>query len=183
MNKRILIVIILIAFTFGYAIIQSLLLDSKLASNTVVTNNSVLQKLPSVEMPVYKSDKKINLDELFKTDNIVVHFWASWCGPCEKEFPELVKLTKKLESKKNLTFLFVIVNDEAKNIDKFLKPFGELPKNVVLIHDNESIHQKNFGTFRLPETYIFGQKQGQIRRFTGEQEWMNDYYFNYLSSL
>ena len=40
-----------------------------------------------------------------------VHFWATWCAPCEKELPDLLKFA--LNENKTITFLFISVNDEA----------------------------------------------------------------------
>src|SRR5690606_33435666 len=142
MNKRIYIILILIAVTFGYAIVQSLVLEKKLADNRVLESNSVLQELPQVTMPIYKEEASVDFIEANKEQTLVVHFWASWCGPCEKEFPTLIKLTEELVDNESIKFLFVIVNDTPKEIDKFLSKFPALSKNVTLLVDNESLHQK-----------------------------------------
>jgi thiol-disulfide isomerase/thioredoxin len=44
------------------------------------------------------SGKKQSLTK-WKGNYIVVNFWATWCGPCRKEMPELDRIYKKFRSK------------------------------------------------------------------------------------
>ena len=43
--------------------------------------------------------------EQFKGKRILVNYWATWCVPCLKEFPSLVK-AQELLSNDNYVFLF-----------------------------------------------------------------------------
>lgn len=49
----------------------------------------------------------------------MVNFWASWCGPCVEEMPELVKLSREYE-KKGVRFVGIGV-DSDQNVKNFLK--------------------------------------------------------------
>ncbi len=55
----------------------------------------------------------------FKGQKIVVNFWASWCGPCVEEMPELVALSHEY-GKKNIRFVGIGV-DSAQNVKNFLQ--------------------------------------------------------------
>lgn len=55
----------------------------------------------------------------FKGQKLVVNFWASWCGPCVEEMPELVKLSREYE-KKGVRFVGIGV-DSDQNVKNFLK--------------------------------------------------------------
>jgi thiol-disulfide isomerase/thioredoxin len=50
---------------------------------------------------------------------VVVNFWATWCGPCVAEFPDLVRLAGE---RKDVTFLSVTIDDPAERgaVETFL---------------------------------------------------------------
>lgn len=183
MNQKLLFVLSIIIVTFGYISYQSIMLEKKFSSFSDFKTNSILKSLPEVSFKDFKSKKDINLLQLSnKKNNLIIHFWATWCAPCEKEFPDLLELTKILESKKDVKFLFIAVNDEDKKIKKFMSQFKDYDNFMILI-DKENIHQKSFGTFRLPETYLFGKDFKLIRKFIGRQEWNQKHFVDQLKSL
>ncbi|QGZ62353.1 TlpA family protein disulfide reductase [Paraburkholderia acidisoli] len=56
---------------------------------------------------------------IYKGKPVVVNFWASWCGPCVEEMPELSALQREY-AKKGIQFVGLGV-DSAANIKTFLK--------------------------------------------------------------
>jgi len=105
---------------------------------------------------------------------VMVNFWATWCPPCVKEFPELVKLRNDY---KDMDFELVFISlDEASELDKKLKPFlkkqgvdftsylGIFPKPEELM---EFIDKKWQG--EIPVTYVY-DKEGQLKaQFMGSK--------------
>jgi thiol-disulfide isomerase/thioredoxin len=52
---------------------------------------------------------------------VLVNFWATWCKPCVKEFPELMKLYQNYKDK-GFELVFISL-DDLSEIDSKLKPF------------------------------------------------------------
>ena len=186
MHKKILIVSFIVICTFGYAIYQALKLDDKLnSSSDYFQTNTVLKKLPNTKFKLFFEENFIDLNTFASDkDAVVVHFWATWCGPCEKEFPEIVELTRKLKQSEGISFIFVTVGDTKKDVLKFLKKYKvSANENFLIVEDNDLKHQKFFGTYKLPETYIFNRKQELVKKFSGAQKWEDPSFIEYLKSI
>ncbi len=44
---------------------------------------------------------------------VLLHFWGSWCPPCQREMPELQKLHSRLKTAPNIHFVFLPVREAA----------------------------------------------------------------------
>lgn len=84
----------------------------------IITAASSFAKELSVEMPDFilgsNSGKNIRLNEL-SGEVIMLNFWATWCGPCRKEMPEMEKLYNQY---KKSGFTVLAVNIENSNNEK-----------------------------------------------------------------
>jgi peroxiredoxin len=63
---------------------------------------------------------------------LLVNFWATWCGPCTAEFPELQK-TWRMYRKRPFDMVTVSVNypDEIKGVRRFLEGQHASTKNLL----------------------------------------------------
>jgi thiol-disulfide isomerase/thioredoxin len=52
---------------------------------------------------------------------LLVNFWATWCGPCREEFPDLVKIREQYGTDK-LDFVIVSL-DDVSDLDKAVPEF------------------------------------------------------------
>lgn len=105
----------------------------------------------------------------FKGKRVLVHFWASWCAPCLKEFPSLLAYAKK--EKAVVIALSHDTTDGA--IERFLKKMeSPLPETLYVARDyNSHIAEKQYGTFKLPETYVIAPDMTLTKKISGAQEW------------
>jgi len=113
--------------------------------------------------------------EEFKNKIIILNFWASWCGPCVDEFPEMIRLISKY--KKDVVLVAISNDSIKKDIFKFLKDFKEFDKtiyskSVYLGWDkSRDIALGFFDVARLPESFIVNKSQMIVKKVVGSAEW------------
>jgi len=175
MFKRILVILLLIAATFGYSLYQKKTLNKQLASHT----DAILSKAPESVFETLEGEP-LDLHAFYAKESpelVVVHFWGTWCAPCEAEFPQLLKFMKRFENRQGVKFLLVAVNDEVHKVKKHLKSAGIPKAAITWLIDNKNIHRDIFGTTRVPETYVFASDMTTLRKYMGPQEWNKTMFF------
>lgn len=184
MIYRVLIIVALIAVTIGYSLYSQKSLESQIVSDQKA--ESVLTKIPSSEFTTLEG-APFKIDEFYESQRpglVVVHYWGTWCAPCEAELPELMSFIKRFESRSDMKFLLVAVNDEALKVTKHLKTLPIPSKaSIYWLLDNKNVHRDIFGTTRVPETYVFSSDKSTLRKFVGPQEWNKTMFFQTFDEL
>ncbi len=88
----------------------------------------------------------------------LINFFASWCGPCKKEFPELVNLYKENKAK-GFQIVSIGVDRESGKSLEFAKGF-EATWSVIADAESELMGQ--FNVYSMPATFII-DRQGVVR--------------------
>ena len=104
--------------------------------------------------------KPISLSSL-KGKVVLIDFWASWCGPCRKENPNLVKLYEKYKDK-GFTILSVSLDNDEAAWKKAIEADGLIwPNHVSDLKGWESTMTKVYGFNSIPHTVLVN-KEGKI---------------------
>ncbi len=112
---------------------------------------------------------------------LIVSFWASWCDPCVKEWPSMLKLVEHFKGK--LVLVAISHDYTLEDIDSFLNVVKARKPNVELLWDKEGVMAKKFGSSILPENYIVARNGKLIRKIVGVEEWYSPDAIAYFADL
>src|SRR5690606_3391165 len=97
----------------------------------------------------------------------IINFWASWCAPCQIEFPALLNLAEKHDD--TITLILHSSDRNIEALQKFLRTQNSdqlLQNNVIVTWDQTGLIRKDyFDAYKIPETLIvnqYGQKKYRV---------------------
>lgn len=96
---------------------------------------------------------------------LLVNFWASWCWPCEKEAPDLVKAYDQYEGQIDLYAVNATDNDKVRNARVFVEEQG-FTKFPVLA-DSKGAAGKAYMVYNYPTSFLIDRNGYIVERIDG----------------
>ena len=145
---------------------------------------------PGIEnLIIHKDKKKIEKAEFFNSKNkkvslndyrsniVIINFWATWCAPCKEEMPHLNQLKSKF---KDIEVIPINIADEE--LKKSKEFFEELNINNLEIFYGSSLElAKEFKLRGIPTTIIVDKEGYEIARIIGFIDFENKSFLDWLS--
>ncbi len=106
--------------------------------------------------------KDLNL-EVYRGKVILLNFWATWCGPCREEIPELIALQNRYKDRLQIIGL-VVDDDDEKAIRKVIESEGI--NYPVALADPET-RFAYAGIAALPTVFVINSEGRVVQKHVG----------------
>lgn len=116
-------------------------------------------------LPMYEQ-KEGSLSDYFG-DVIVLNMWASWCAPCKKEMPDLMKLQEDYGDE-GLQVLAVNAHYTERTANDAPNFIEEIGITLPVMFDVDGVVWDKYQLIGLPTTYIIDRKGRIKHKIPGE---------------
>lgn len=157
-------------YTKKIFLITFLFLISCKSNNTKKNRLTDLESLQSKSSFINLSKQEVDLN-LFSNKKIILNYWATWCGPCIKEMPDLMIAEKKL--KDSDVSLFLVSDEDVSVISKFV---DNNPYTLNFLKSNVS--NEMLGVYSLPTTILFDNKGNKVETIVGVLDFSDENLIN-----
>lgn len=99
----------------------------------------------------------------YKSKVILLNFWATWCGPCRAEIPDLVELQNKYKDQLQIIGL-VVDDDDEDAVKKFAERFGI---NYPVAMATDELRTEYGGIPALPTSFVLDEEGRVVQKHEG----------------
>lgn len=134
--------------------------------------NRINPGLVTLPRPVLDAENRAASGAPIKLSNysgkvLLVNLWATWCGPCRSETPELVKLHKEFQSR-GVELIGLSTEDPDVSAASVLAFMREYKVEYQIGWATRELAQTLMqGRTSIPQSFIIGRDGRIVRRFVG----------------
>ncbi len=121
---------------------------------------SVGSLAPDFTATSYVTGERVRLSEQ-RGKLVILTFWATWCGPCRKELPNLEKLVRVL-GRQRITVLAVNFKEDDSTIQVLARDARKGEWQMQLLRDLNSHVANLYAVDAIPREYLI-DAEGRIR--------------------
>src|SRR5699024_8030745 len=88
----------------------------------------------------------------YRGQKVLLNFWASWCGPCRAEMPDMQKFYEKYSD--DVEILAVNVRETERNDQNVIDFIEEYNATFPVLVDDSSVVSNIFMAHQLPTSYL-----------------------------
>jgi peroxiredoxin len=119
------------------------------------------QKLPDAEL-VALSGETLQVSD-FAGRPVVLNFWATWCGPCKEEIPELQAAHEKYSGSEGLQIIG-ITDESSSDVQPFVEANG---MTFSIAYDRSGQASSRYRVQAIPTTLFINAEGIVVTRHTG----------------
>jgi thiol-disulfide isomerase/thioredoxin len=111
---------------------------------------------------------RVSFAEFSKGKPVLINFWATWCGPCVREIPDLIALNEEYAAKGAL--IIGISADRDDNVLALVSGFAkEHNINYQIVIDNGNLEGAFGGLQGYPTTFYINKDGKIVKTLIGMQ--------------
>lgn len=144
-------------------------------SSKYIENVSVIlsvQKTDEQRIPDFSwydhNGKQISFAEFSKGKPVLINFWATWCGPCIAETPDLVALNEEY-SEKGALVIGISEDKDADALDLVSQFTKEYKMTYPIVIDNGDLEEALGGLRGYPTTFLIDKNGKIVKKMLGLQ--------------
>lgn len=153
---------------------------------TLIISFTFVNVYSQTVIPVKSTDDLIEIQNSMNGKVVLYNFWATWCKPCVKEFPELIKLYNNYKDK---DFVIVFISlDAVEELRTKVIPFLEKQGVDFDSYYNDFKNPEDLIDFydkkwegAIPSTYIFSKEGVLSTKLVGSKNY--EFFENEIKKL
>ena len=142
--------------------------ESKLVLPGAAAAGDTTMKVPAdYEVPTMDGGA-LKLSE-YRGKVLVVNFWATWCGPCRQEIPQLVRISKQ-NRERGVEIIGLHIDDKGRSKPEEIRRFMEqysINYPIGMASDDMFIDYLGKVEDTIPQTLVFDRKGRLVKHFVG----------------